>query len=131
MTNGDTSQYMRCKKSAGFTLIELVVVISVISLLLTIAMPRYFASLDRGKITVQQQNLMAIRDAIDKFYGDNNRYPNELNELVAKRYLRAIPVDPLTEEANWKVISPKEETTVFDVESFSKKLDAPDEKSKP
>jgi general secretion pathway protein G len=119
MTNGSAMQSNSKGKAVGFTLIELVVVISVISLLLTIAMPRYFASLDRGKVVVQQQNIVALRDAIDKFYGDNGRYPETLEELVSKRYLRAVPIDPLTELANWIVIPPVDpnQSGVFDIKS--------------
>jgi general secretion pathway protein G len=94
----------------GFTLIELIVVITLIGLLLTLAVPRYFASIDRGKRTVQLQNLQTIRDAIDKFYGDRSRYPQSLDELVSARYLRALPIDPLTEKSDWILLPPPEHT---------------------
>jgi general secretion pathway protein G len=133
MTNGDVFSSRLLVKNSGFTLIELVVVISVISLLLTIAMPRYFASLDRGKTVVQQQNLVALRDAIDKFYGDNTRYPETLEELVAKRYLRAVPIDPVTEHANWIVVPPidQNQSGVFDVKSAMSGSEAGYVKNKP
>jgi general secretion pathway protein G len=92
----------------GFTLIEMMVVITLIGLLLTLAVPRYFASIDRGKRTVQQQNLQTIRDAIDKFYGDRSRFPESLDELVATRYLRSMPVDPVTGKSDWIVVPPPE-----------------------
>jgi general secretion pathway protein G len=133
MTNGDALHRRVSNRITGFTLIELVVVISVISLLLTIAMPRYFASLDRGKVVVQQQNIVALRDAIDKFYGDNTRYPETLEELVAKRYLRAVPIDPVTELANWVLVPPIDpnQTGVFDVKSAQNDAEAGYGKSKP
>jgi general secretion pathway protein G len=103
----------------GFTLIELVIVMATIALLLTLAVPRYFQAIDNGKINVQRQNIATIRDAIDKFYGDQARYPQTLEELVRMRYLRAIPVDPLTETPDWVVIAPQDPALggVFDVRS--------------
>ena len=101
----------------GFTLIEMMVVMTLIALLLTLAVPRYFSALDHGRLTVQQQNVSTIRDAIDKFYGDQGRYPNTLEELVAKRYLRQMPIDPVSETTNWVVIAPEDPSlgAVFDV----------------
>jgi general secretion pathway protein G len=103
----------------GFTLIELTIVLALIALLLTIAVPRYFHALDNGKSAVQRQNLAALRDAIDKFYGDLGRYPDELDDLVKKKYLRSIPIDPFTEKPNWTVLAPEDPTLgrVYDVVS--------------
>ncbi len=104
----------------GFTLIELVVVLAVIALLLTLALPRYFNSIDQGKFKVQQQNIASLRDAIDKFYGDQGRYPENLDELVTKRYLRSVPFDPVTEKTDWVAIAPTSDagqTGVYDVRS--------------
>jgi len=108
---------MRARR--GFTLIELTIVLALIALLLTIAVPRYFHSLDNGKISVQRQNLAAIRDALDKFYGDQGKYPDDLADLVTKKYLRAIPVDPITGLPNWTVVPPEDTTQgrVYDVRS--------------
>ena len=93
----------------GFTLIELLVVLAILALLLTIALPRYFQSVDRTKETVLRENLRTMRDTIDKFYGDTGRYPQNLEELVEKKYFRALPVDPLTESsATWTVIAPED-----------------------
>lgn len=102
----------------GFTLIEMLVVMTLIALLLTLAIPRYFSALDNGRVSVQRQNVATIRDAIDKFFGDQGRYPTALGELVAKRYLRQVPLDPLTEAANWVVIAPPDPTlgAVYDVQ---------------
>jgi len=89
----------------GFTLIELLVVMAIIATLLTVALPRYFQSVDRAKEAVLKQTLAATRDAIDKFYGDNGRYPQDLEELVGKRYLRSLPFDPLTESGStWTIV---------------------------
>ena len=103
----------------GFTLIEMLVVMTLIALLLTLAVPRYFSSLDNGRQTVQRQNLATMRDAIDKFYGDQGRYPDTLDELVAKRYLRQLPLDPVSETSNWVVSAPLDPTqgAVYDVQA--------------
>jgi general secretion pathway protein G len=94
-------------KITGFTLIELLVVMAVIAILLTIAVPRYFGSVDHSKEVALKQSLNVMRDAIDKFHGDTGAYPETLDDLVAKKYLRAIPVDPITDSATtWQVISP-------------------------
>ncbi|WP_269153508.1 type II secretion system protein [Ralstonia solanacearum] len=104
-------------RRSGFTLIELVVVMAIIGLLLTLALPRYFHSIERGRAQVQQQNLAVIRDAIDKYYGDNGQYPDTLDDLVAKRYLRGIPVDPVNGSAAWSVVPPPDtsKTGIYDV----------------
>jgi general secretion pathway protein G len=110
---------MRRNVVRGFTLIELVVVMATIALLLSLAVPRYFHTLDNGKASVQRQNIATIRDAIDKFHGDQARYPGSLEELVSKRYLRAVPVDPLTEASDWVVVAPPDTALgeVYDVKS--------------
>jgi general secretion pathway protein G len=109
----------------GFTLIELTIVLALVALLLTIAVPRYFHTIENGKLTVQRQNLTAIRDAIDKFYGDQGKYPDELADLVKKKYLRAIPVDPITEMPNWAVVAPEDtaQGRVYDVRSATQQAD--------
>ena len=101
----------------GFTLIEMVVVMAIIGLLLTIALPQYFHSIERGKEQVQRQNLAVMRDAIDKYFGDNGGYPETLDELVTKRYLRSIPEDPVNGGSNWTVIASPDSTKtgVYDI----------------
>jgi general secretion pathway protein G len=90
----------------GFTLIEMLVAMAIIALLLSIAAPRYFSSLDRSKETVLKQNLKVMRDLIDKFYIDRGRYPETLDELVEKKYLRALPVDPMTgSDKTWVAVA--------------------------
>ncbi|ARO86901.1 type II secretion system protein G [Nitrosospira lacus] len=109
------------RRYPGFTLIELLVVMAIIATLLSIVVPRYFNSLDRSKEVVLRQDLSIMRDAIDKFYSDTGKYPGELIELVEKRYLRAIPVDPLTESAaTWVAVPPpRDGSGVYDVRSGS------------
>jgi len=103
----------------GFTLIELVVVLTLVGLLVAIAAPRYFQVIDRGKQTVQRQNLSVMRDAIDKFFGDQGRYPDQLEELVSMRYLREIPVDPVSERRDWITLPPNDPKlgAVYDVQA--------------
>lgn len=101
-----TGYVSRHHPGRGFTLIELLVVVTLIGLLASLAVPRYFSSIERGKRTVQAQNLQTIRDSIDKFYADNGRYPERLEELVSRRYLRAMPIDPVTQKSDWVVLAP-------------------------
>lgn len=109
------------KSLRAFTLIEMLVVMTLIALLLTLAVPRYFNALDNGRIRVQQQNVATLRDAIDKFNADLGRYPDDLEELVIKKYLRQIPLDPVSESANWVVIAPSDPAlgNVYDVQPAS------------
>jgi general secretion pathway protein G len=91
----------------GFTLIELLIVLSIIAVLLTLSVPRYFQSVDYSKETVLAENLRTTRDSIDKFLADNGRYPDSLDELVSKRYLRGLPMDPIVGNAtSWKLTPP-------------------------
>lgn len=105
---------------SAFTLVELLVVMAIIATLLTLALPRYFHSVDRSKEAVLRQNLATLRDSIDKFAGDSGRYPEALEELVTKGYVRAIPVDPITESTTTWVIVESEDPAkpgVADVKS--------------
>lgn len=107
-------------KPRGYTLIELLVVMVVISLLLTLAAPRYIGHVDKAKEDVLREDLFVMRDAIDKYFMDRGRYPDQLDDLVTHKYLRAIPVDPYTGSRTTWVI---EETsdgspgTVFNVKT--------------
>lgn len=106
--------------SRGFTVIELIVVLAAIGLLLSLIAPRYAQHVDRSRETVLRQNLVALRDAIDKFYADRGRYPSDLSELAAERYLREVPVDPLTDRRDsWRLLPPRagEQGAVQDVHS--------------
>jgi len=92
---------------AGFTLIELLVVLAIIAMLLSVALPRYFQSIDVARETTLAENLRATRETIDKFYGDTGQYPASLDELVEKNYLRTLPVDPITESTQtWIIVPP-------------------------
>ncbi len=114
-------------------MIELVVVMAVLGLLLSLAMPRYMASLERGREQVAQSNLAQMREAIDRFYGDNARYPEQLEELVTKRYLRAVPLNPFTEAPDWAVVAPPSgaKGAVFDVRDPTLQTGAPGSSAEP
>ncbi|MBK7649313.1 MAG: prepilin-type N-terminal cleavage/methylation domain-containing protein [Betaproteobacteria bacterium] len=108
-------------RKKGFTLIELLVVMSVIATLLTIAVPRYFQHLDRAREASLRESLAVMRDALDKYRADTGRYPETLEELVTKRYLRKVPPDPITESTEtWVVVPPPDEPgqrKVWDIHS--------------
>ena len=94
------------RRFAAFTLIELLVVMAIIATLLTIAVPRYFASVERSKEAVLRQNLATLRESLDKYLADTGQYPGSLDELVARKYLRSVPVDPITESATtWLLVA--------------------------
>ncbi|MFC3110103.1 type II secretion system protein [Undibacterium arcticum] len=106
--------------TAGFTLIELLVVLAIVSLLLTLAVPRYFQSIDTAKEIILAENLRTTRETIDKFYGDTGRYPESLDELVEKKYLRALPLDPVTDSAaTWIIVAPDPTAkgSIYDIRS--------------
>ena len=108
------------RRRRGFTLIELLVVMAIIATLLAVSVPRYFRSVDHAREAALRQDLAVMRDAIDKHHADTGRYPGALDELVAKRYLRRIPVDPITESADSWVVAPpadRESGAVYDVAS--------------
>ena len=110
---------IRSLAQRGFTLIELLVVMAALGLLLAIAAPRYVEHVDRAREVVLRQNLAAVRDAIDKFYADRARYPADLQELVQARYLRQVPLDPVTDRNDtWVLVPPhRQPGGVFDVRS--------------
>lgn len=102
----------------GFTLIELLVVLAILVLLLTLAAPRYFHGVDRAKEAALKQDLSVTRDALDKFHGDLGRYPDSLQELVERHYLRKVPVDPLTDSVDtWILIPPADGRGIYDIHS--------------
>lgn len=104
----------------GFTLIELLVALAIVALLLSIVVPRYTAGMGRAEEAALRENLYLLRDAIDKHYADTGRYPASLEELAQKKYLRSVPLDPVTQsDATWVVVpaSDPQKGAVFDVRS--------------
>ncbi|MBJ7312580.1 type II secretion system protein [Rugamonas sp. CCM 8940] len=100
---------MKLSARRGFTLIELLVVLGIIALMLTLAVPRYFPSIDKSKEVVLADNLRNLRAVIDQYYGDTGRYPDTLEQLVEKKYLRAPPLDPITDSSSSWIIVPPED----------------------
>ena len=90
------------RASAGFTLIELIVVMAIVALLVSIAAPRYFRSVELARENALRSTLKVVRSAIDQYAADKGRYPDSLEELASARYLREVPVDPITgERTTW------------------------------
>lgn len=107
-------------RRAGFTLIELLAVLAIIATLLLLAVPRYFSSLDRSKEVVLKENLYQMRDALGKYYADKGKYPESVEALASEKYLRKVPLDPITESAStWVVVPPDDPKKggVYDVRS--------------
>jgi len=108
------------RETSGFTLIELLIVMAIIALLISLAVPRYYGSLAKSKETALAQTLAVTRDSIDKFYADTGKYPENLAALVTNRYLRSLPVDPITEsDTTWTVVPPENpgKGGVYDIHS--------------
>ncbi|MEZ0231593.1 MAG: type II secretion system protein [Methylophilaceae bacterium] len=107
----------------GFTLIEVLVVLTIVATLLSLVTPRYFETVERSKEASLRHDLAIMRDAIDKFYSDSGTYPNTLEDMVERKYLRAIPEDPMTESKETWLISPPPDPSfrgeVFDIHSGS------------
>ena len=101
----------------GFTLIELLVVLAIIGLLLSLVAPSYLTHVDRARDLTLKQDLKTVRDSLDKFAADQGREPSSLDELVAMRYLNALPVDPVTERTDTWVTTPDAKGGIHDLHS--------------
>jgi len=114
----------------GFTLIELMIAMAVISILVSVSVPMFNKSLVRSKETVLRQNLFAMRTVIDEFTYDKGKAPQSLDDLVQAGYLRKIPLDPMTgNDQSWNIIMEdasnavnQSEPGIFDVRSGSDKM---------
>ncbi|RAQ01545.1 type II secretion system protein [Burkholderia cepacia] len=119
------------KPARGFTLIELLVVLAIIATLLSIVAPRYIHQTDRAKEAALRENLSVMRRALDEYYGDTGQYPDKLTVLTEQHYLRAFPLDPVTNRADtWVPVTgtDNDEKTIVDVKSgaMGKALDGTD-----
>jgi len=110
----------------GFTLLELITVIAVISILVGIALPNYRVAIMQSREAVLKEDLYRLRDLIDQYYADKGKYPASLEALVEESYLRKMPLDPMTGQADWEAVpaetdpdNPVEDPGVYDVRSAS------------
>lgn len=119
----------RTRSGNGFTLIELMIVMTIVTILVSIAVPLYQKSVLRAKESVLRQNLFTIRTVIDEYTYDKQKAPQTLEDLVSEGYLRQVPIDPMTNSnRTWKLIMEDALTSVnqtepgiFDVRSGSEK----------
>ncbi len=93
------------KRSAGFTLIELLVVVAIIGILATVAVGNYRHSIVRSKEAVLKENLFVMRSQINTYFADKGRYPYDLGQLADDRYLRSVPMDPITGSSETWVVT--------------------------
>jgi len=120
----------RTAAAAGFTLIELIVVTALIIVLSTVAMVSYQNSVTRAREAVLKEDLFRLRDAIDQYYADKNKWPQTLQDLVTDGYVREIPEDPMTNSADtWQTVpaepdpsNTSAEPGIFDVKSGSERM---------
>jgi general secretion pathway protein G len=109
----------------GFTLLELITVISLIAILTAIALPNYKAAIIQAREAVLREDLFQFRDRIDQYYADKGKYPESLEALMEQGYLRSIPADPMTGAADWTVVPAEPDpddpdlTGIYDVKSSS------------
>ena len=120
------SRHLQLRKSRGFTMIEMVMVISIISILFAIAIPLYSRSILAARERALRDNLALLRGDIFKYTLDKQRAPQSLDDLVTAGYLRQLPVDPMTHETNWEVdqeevllVIDQQEPGITDVHSAS------------
>jgi general secretion pathway protein G len=113
----------------GFTLLELIAVVSMIGILVSIALPNYRIAIMQSREAVLKEDLYRLRDLIDQYYADKGKYPASLEALVEEGYLRKMPIDPMTGQADWEAVpaetdpdNPVEDPGVYDVRSASTML---------
>ena len=108
----------------GFTLLELMIVIAIIGILASLAQPSYKAAVQKSREAALKENLYNIRGVLDQYYADNGKYPDSLDDVVTKGYMRGVPVDPITNSSNWQTVpfesdNPDESGGIYDVHSSS------------
>lgn len=115
----------KMKNNKGFTIIEMLTVIAIISILATIAAPSFQKSVIRAKEASLRNSLFVLRDVLDQYYADHGDYPDTLEVLTQKNYIRAVPKDPFTRSNDtWILIAPEGEglSGIYDIHSGSDKI---------
>ncbi len=109
------------KKKEGYTLIELMIVLTIIGILVSMAQPNFQKAVIRARETSLRRTLFVLRDVIDQYYADHGKYPDSLDSLVEEHYIRAVPKDPFTRSnKTWVIVPPEDEKgQVYDVHSGS------------
>ena len=122
------SSVLKKRGRNGFTLIELMIVMAIVVILISVAIPFYQKSIMRAKESVLHNNLFAMRSAIDEYSYDKQKAPQQLSDLVSEGYLREVPKDPITGNNEWKIIMEDASSSVnstepgiFDIRSESPK----------
>ncbi len=116
---------LRTQNQKGFTLIEMMIVLAIMSILATIATPNMQRYIVRAREASLRETLFVTRDVIDQHYSDQGKYPDSLEQLVERKYIRSIPVDPITgSSSTWVVIPPEGEVVggVYDIHSGSDRV---------
>ena len=114
------------RRQDGFTFLEMIMVIIILGILVSIALPNYRTAMIEAKEAVLKEDLFRLRDTIDQYYSDKGKYPASLESLVEDGYLRKMPVDPITNAADWETVpaepdtdNPNDQAGIYDVKSSS------------
>ena len=120
---------MKDTRRRGYTLIELIIVMAIVSILMAIAIPQYQKSIRRTKETLLHSHIQTLRTVIDEYTFDKKKAPQSLQDLVTEGYLRAVPLDPITGNDNWRTINEdslsavdQTEPGIFDIRSLSDQI---------
>ena len=118
------------RRSAGFSLLELMIAMFILIILISVALPTYQRSVQHARETVLKENLWQMRRSIDQYSADKGRLPKSLDDLVQEKYLREVPFDPVSEKAEWEEVrgedagSPDAGEGLQDVKSMSEGEDS-------